>query len=76
MNLFVFRELLIIDKKSKADVIAGLTRNRLKNTCERLRVKPAMTRYVLFMSHIEKFNFLEVSFIFICNNFFAQSSQR
>jgi hypothetical protein len=50
-------ELLIIDKKSKASVIAGLPRNLLKNSCERLRVKPAMTRYVLFMSHIEKFNF-------------------
>jgi hypothetical protein len=29
--------------KKNYRVIAGLTRNRLKITCERLRVKPAMT---------------------------------
>ncbi|MDR0829223.1 MAG: hypothetical protein LBN95_03815 [Prevotellaceae bacterium] len=44
-------ELLIIDKKTKGGVIAGLTRNRLKTICERLRVKPAMTRYDNFMSY-------------------------
>jgi hypothetical protein len=38
-----------LTKKSKECVIAGLTRNRSQVIFKRLRVKPAMTRYDIFM---------------------------